>query len=433
VLLIAEQLFKKEAAFFEPRKAKLVNCKNKNNELIDKGIALFFPGPHSFTGEDVLEFHCHGGPVLVDLILNTMIFYGARIARAGEFSERAFLNNKIDLVQAEAIADLISSGSEQAAKNALQSLQGVFSEKINTLVDDLIFLRTYIEAAIDFPDEEGVGFLSDGKIKEKLESLITNIKDLKKETKQGVLLQEGISVVIAGEPNAGKSSLLNCLSRKESAIVTDIAGTTRDVLREKIDIKGIPIHVIDTAGLRESEDPIEQEGIRRAWKEIEKADLVLYVIEAAKLEKLHEQPAWLLLEKHQANNKQVCIVENKADLLKKQAARKTLEVEKEQIPLVTLSAKFDSGIDLLREQILLSTGASFVSESKFIARRRHINAIEQAEAFIEHGYRHLLETGAAELLAEDLRLAQQALGEITGVFTPDDLLGKIFSSFCIGK
>ncbi len=432
-LAIAGKLFEKDASFFEPRKARLAKCKDKNKEVIDEGIVLFFSAPHSFTGEDVLEFHCHGGPVLVDVIIKTIVFYGARIARAGEFSERAFLNNKIDLVQAEAIADLISSGSEQAAKNALQSLQGVFSNKIKALVEDVIFLRTYIEAAIDFPDEEGVDFLTDGKIKEKLEQLIQKILEVKNETRQGVLLQEGMTVVITGEPNAGKSSLLNSLSRKDSAIVTDIAGTTRDVLKEKIDIQGIPIHIVDTAGLRESEDVIEQEGIRRAWKEIERADLVLYVIDATKLESLQDQRAWFLLKKHVTRNARICVIENKADVLKKQPERKSIIINNEQISLVTVSAKYHLGLDLLQEQILISAGCLSTSESKFIARRRHINAIEQAEKYIKHGYQQLLEKGAAELLAEDLRLAQQDLGEITGVFTSDDLLGKIFSSFCIGK
>lgn len=432
-LPIAEKLFKKQALFFEARKAKLVQCENKNEEIIDQGIVIFFAGPNSFTGEDIIEFHCHGSPVLVDLILDTIVFFGARLARAGEFSERAFLNNKIDLVQAEAIADLIASGSEQAAKSALHSLQGFFSEKINTLVEDLIYLRTYIEAAIDFPDEEGVEFLSEGKIKKRLEVLLENIGTLKKETQQGVMLQEGLNVVIAGEPNAGKSSLLNILSRKESAIVTTIAGTTRDVLKEKIQIRGLPIHIIDTAGLRESEDIIEQEGIRRAWKEIQKADLVLYVIDASKAELPQDQNAWSLLQKHLSDNTPICIIENKADLLGKQPGIETIAINQQQIPLLTISAKFDSGIDLLKQQILLCAGFSLSGESRFIARRRHILAIEQAEVFIEHGYQCLLESEAAELLAEDLRLAQQCLGEITGAFTSDDLLGNIFSSFCIGK
>ncbi|HSB96744.1 MAG TPA: tRNA uridine-5-carboxymethylaminomethyl(34) synthesis GTPase MnmE [Spongiibacteraceae bacterium] len=396
-------------------------------QVLDNGIALFFPGPNSFTGEDVLELQGHGGPVILDCLLREILQLGARLARPGEFSERAFLNDKIDLTQAEAIADLIDSASEQAARSALRSLQGEFSRHIDTLIDNLTALRIYVEAAIDFPEEE-IDFLADGKVARDLDNLLEQLDLVLLSTRQGALLREGITVVIAGAPNAGKSSLLNALAGRDSAIVTPIAGTTRDVLREHIQIDGLPLHIIDTAGLRDSPDEIEREGIRRAWREIENADHLLLVVDsqlpiAADISSLWPGDAPVPLE-----NLPLTIVRNKCDLSNLQPTRIAGSPT-----TITLSAKTGAGLDLLRQHLKESVGFATTSEGNFLARRRHVDALQQAREYLCAGQRQLLDTAAGELLAEDLRLCQRTLGEITGAVSADDLLGKIFSSFCIGK
>lgn len=395
---------------------------NKPSELIDRGIALYFPGPNSFTGEDVLELQGHGGPVIMDLLLREVLRSGARMARPGEFSERAFLNDKIDLAQAEAIADLIDSASEQAAKQAMRSLEGEFSRHIYALVEAITVLRIYVEAAIDFPEEE-IDFLSDGKVATDLSVIRQELEAVFKSAKQGSLLREGMTVVIAGQPNAGKSSLLNALAGRESAIVTDIAGTTRDVLRENILIDGMPLHIIDTAGLRDSADPVEQEGIRRAWSEIDKADRILLVVDITTTQDHRAIPK----EFHNAaEDGRLTVLFNKCDL------GYDITAEINGIPSLKIAAKQGEGIDALRQHLKNCMGFE-ESDSNFIARRRHLDALEQARQHLQASDEQLKYYQAGELLAEELRLAQNALSEITGEFSADDLLGRIFSSFCIGK
>ncbi len=404
---------------------------DKTPQIVDYGITLFFPEPHSFTGEDVLELQAHGGPVVLDCLLAEVIQQGARLARPGEFSERAFLNNKIDLAQAEAIADLINSASQQAARNAVRSLQGQFSEKVSSLVEAVIQLRVYVEAAIDFPEEE-IDFLADGKVSSDLEEIISRLNHVFSKAKQGALVQEGMTVVIAGKPNAGKSSLLNALSERDSAIVTEIEGTTRDVLREQIQIDGMPLHIVDTAGLRDSPDIVEQEGIRRAWEEIEKADRVLLVVDSTATQE--SDPAKLIedlglgMSDKMTLLHNVTIIHNKADL-----SCQTVEIVEGEPPLIRLSAKNNQGIELLRQHLKACMGYSGAGEGGFTARRRHLDALNKAKQALQTGQQQLLSYGAGELLAEDLRHCQNALSEITGDFSSDDLLGEIFSNFCIGK
>jgi tRNA modification GTPase len=394
--------------------------------VLDVGIALFFPNPNSFTGEDVLELQGHGGPVILDCLLRETIRLGARLARPGEFSERAFLNDKIDLAQAEAIADLIDSASEQAARSALRSLQGEFSARIHALVEQLTQLRMYVEAAIDFPEEE-IDFLGDGKVLRALDEAATALADVLASARQGSLLREGMTIVIAGAPNAGKSSLLNALAGRDSAIVTPIAGTTRDVLREQIQIDGLPLHIIDTAGLRDSPDEIEREGIRRAWREIENADHILLVGDSNQaafgLEEL-----WPVEITAAVRAKPLTVVRNKADL-----SGLPIGVAQGTPTVITLSAKTGAGIDLLRRHLQACVGFESGGEGAFLARRRHLDALQRAAASLSAGRAQLLADSAGELLAEDLRQCQRALGEITGDVSADELLGRIFSSFCIGK
>jgi len=404
-----------------PRKAHFVHFLDSNVSLIDRGIALYFPAPHSFTGEEVVELQAHGSPVVLDNLLQALCRLGARPARAGEFSERAFLNNKIDLAQAEAIADLIAASTEHAAQSALNSLQGVFSAQVNVLIDKLVALRAYIEAALDFPEEE-VDFLSSAKIAEQLQALQLQIETVLDSAKQGALVAEGMTVVIAGKPNAGKSSLLNALAQRDTAIVTPIAGTTRDVLREHIQIDGMPLHVIDTAGLRETQDPIEQEGVRRARAEMAKADRILLVIDLADAANHASELASL---QQSLPDIPLTLVKNKCDLagVAPSADENT----------VTLSAKTGAGLDLLRQQLKQCMGYREDSSGKMSARRRHVVALQKAAQHIARGIALLQGKTGSELLAEELRLAQLDLEEITGRFTPDDLLEKIFREFCIGK
>ena len=412
-----------------PRMANYLPFKDSNGETLDQGIALFFKAPNSFTGEDVLELQGHGGQVILDILLKRILeVEGVRIARAGEFSEQAFLNDKLDLAQAEAIADLIDATSEQAARSALKSLQGEFSNKINQLVDSVIYLRTYVEAAIDFPDEE-IDFLADGKIEGHLNDIIQQLNGVRQDAKQGAILREGMKVVIAGRPNAGKSSLLNALAGREAAIVTDIAGTTRDVLREHIHIDGMPLHIIDTAGLREASDEIERIGIARAWEEISQADQVLLMIDSTEQKVDDFKAEWAEFLAKLPPNMPVTVIRNKVDLSSELEGLEQLE----NFTLIRLSAQTKVGVDLLREHLKKSMGYQSSTEGGFLARRRHLQALEEAAEHLARGHVQLTQFFAGELLAEELRMVQNALSEITGQFTSDDLLGNIFSSFCIGK
>ena len=412
----------------KPRYAEYLPFTDGQGTVLDQGLALFFPNPHSFTGEDVLELHGHGGPVVLDLLLAAVLAQGVRLARPGEFSERAFLNDKLDLAQAEAIADLIDAASEQAARSALRSLQGEFSRRVHALVERVILLRLYVEAAIDFPEEE-IDFLSDGKVSADLEAILGDLHAVMAEARQGSLLREGMKVVIAGRPNAGKSSLLNALAGREAAIVTDIPGTTRDVLREHIHIDGMPLHIIDTAGLRESADTVERIGIERAWAEIAQADHVLIVVDASTTTDNEPQHLWPEFAGKLPERIGISVVRNKADLTGEALGGR----QEGETTVLTLSARDGRGIAALRERLKAVMGYAATPEGGFIARRRHLDALARALNSLEIGREQLARHRAGELLAEDLRQAQQALNEITGEFTSDDLLGRIFGSFCIGK
>lgn len=413
----------------KPRLANYLPFKDEDGTVLDQGIALYFKAPNSFTGEDVVEFQGHGGQVVLDLLLKRILqVKGIRLARPGEFSEQAFLNDKLDLAQAEAIADLIDATSEQAARSALKSLQGEFSNKVNQLVDQVIYLRTYVEAAIDFPDEE-IDFLADGKIEGHLNDIIAQLDKVRSEAKQGSILREGMKVVIAGRPNAGKSSLLNALAGREAAIVTNIAGTTRDVLREHIHIDGMPLHIIDTAGLRDATDEVERIGITRAWHEMEQADRVILMLDSTvpdsqDLDKVRSEFLAKL-----PDNIPVTIVRNKSDL---SGESESIE-QQDGFVVIRLSAQTQQGVDLLREHLKQSMGYQTGTEGGFLARRRHLEALEHASEHLQMGHIQLTQFHAGELLAEELRRVQNHLSEITGQFTSDDLLGNIFSSFCIGK
>ncbi len=396
--------------------------------VLDQGIVLYFPAPASFTGEHVVELQAHGGPVILDLLLQETLTQGARLARPGEFSERAFLNGKIDLAQAEAIADLIASDSEQAARGAQRSLQGEFSKAIERLVAALTQLRVYVEAALDFPEEE-IDFVSDGKIAQSLSELLSELNVVFEHARQGSLLREGIHIAIAGRPNAGKSSLLNALAGQETAIVTAIAGTTRDVLKERIDIDGLPIHIIDTAGLRSSPDAIEKEGMRRAQLAFETADRVLLVVDCTTDSTLDAAALWPGDPPSQALLNKLSLLRNKIDLADLPAGALASAPQS----AINISVTKNMGIDALKAHIKDIAGYHPAPSSQFTARRRHLLALQQAQDHLRHGEQQLVEFGAAELLAEDLRQAQQALANITGDVSADDLLGEIFSSFCIGK
>lgn len=407
----------------KPRYATLAEFKSEKGEVIDHGIALFFENPDSFTGEDVLELQGHGGPVVMDLLLQRLLELGARVARPGEFSERAFLNNKIDLAQAEAIADLIDSASQQSARAAMRTLRGEFSKKIHDLVEQLIQLRLFVEAAIDFPEEE-IDFLADETLQKRLSAILADIHQLLQQAKQGQLLREGIRVVIIGPPNAGKSSLLNLLAGEEAAIVTPIAGTTRDILKETITIDGLALQFIDTAGLRVTEDIVEQEGMRRTWEAVKQADLILCMLDVTQINnKFKQEQSWL--EKLPEPIPKI-IIHNKIDLLPGSQ-------KKESSAEIYLSTKTQAGFSELKDGIKKTVNYHPERPSEFTARRRHVEALRQAHQALLAGQHHLQSSKAGELLAEELRVAQQHLNEITGEFTSDDLLGRIFSSFCIGK
>ncbi len=387
-----------------------------NDTIIDEVVIALFKGPKSFTKEDIVEITCHGSMFIVRRIVMLIIHHGARMANPGEFTQRAFLNGQFDLTQAEAIADLIAAESEQSAKAAMHSLQGEFSASIDTLLKQLIELRMHVESTLDFPEEE-IDFLADDIIKQKLLALIDQLQVIQNNSKQGRLLNEGLKVVISGKPNAGKSSLLNLLAGNDSAIVSDIPGTTRDVLREKIQIQGVPLHIVDTAGLREASDVIEQEGVRRAQKEMQQADILLTVIDAT---------TDTVTSEAQPNEIQVL---NKIDLL---------QHNNDNTPdnVVKLSAKTGEGLELLQQKILQLAGYNSQPgqvTGLYTARRRHLQALQKTAEHLKLAQRALLVDQAGEVMAEELRLAQSSLSEITGAFSSDDLLGKIFSEFCIGK
>lgn len=415
VPMIAERIVGKIP---KPRYATHTKFVDENNELIDEGLALYFPKPNSFTGEEVLELQGHGGPIVMDQLLKRVLQLGARLAKPGEFSLQAFLNDKIDLAQAEAVADLIDASSVAAARSAVRSLQGEFSQKIYALVENLIHLRMMVEAAIDFPEEE-IDFLTESTITTDLQALLQQLDQIQQTAKQGALLREGMTLVIVGEPNVGKSSLLNQLSGYDAAIVTDIPGTTRDILKEAIQIDGMPIHVIDTAGLRATEDVVEQEGIRRAHAAIKTADIILMMTDITN-DSIPEIPA---------ENIPIVILKNKIDLI----GEKPEKIIDNKKTIIKISAKTGEGIHLLKDHLKNIMGFNTAIPDVFIARRRHLEALESAKKYLDHGQHQLQTHRAGELLAEDLRLAQQSLTEITGEFTADDLLGKIFSQFCIGK
>lgn len=406
-----------------PRVATFARFRAADGAPIDEGLALYFPAPHSYTGEGVLELHGHGGPVVLDMLLARVLSLGARPARPGEFTERAFLNGKLDLAQAEAVADLIDAGSQTAARAALRSLDGEFSRRVRALTEQLIRSRLHVEATIDFPEEE-IDFLSDEKISNGIAALENGLEELLASVQQGQLLHDGMVVVLAGPPNAGKSSLLNALSATDAAIVSDIPGTTRDVLREFIQLDGMPLHVVDTAGLRAARDDIEVEGVRRAHREMARADRVLLVSDDSQsranddAQLLRQLPPRLPYTR----------LRNKIDL----TGRAPSITENDGITEIALSAKTGAGLELLRQHLKTCMGFQPVGAGTFMARRRHLDALRRAQAHVTTAQARIKER-TGELAAEELRQAQQTLAEITGEFTADDLLGRIFASFCIGK
>jgi tRNA modification GTPase len=408
------------------RRAVFARFLDAHKEPIDAGLALFFPGPHSYTGEHVLELHGHGGPLVVEALIARMVELGARRAQPGEFTQRAFLNDKLDLAQAEAIADLIDAGSKEAVRAAMRSLQGEFSNMVRGLTDAIVDLRTYVEAAIDFPEEE-IDFLADRQLRERFETVRAHFDGVEQSARQGRLLREGMTVVIAGRPNAGKSSLLNSLAGYDAAIVTPIPGTTRDIVRERINIDGMPLHILDTAGLRQAvSDEVEAEGIRRAQAEMSRADRVLFVIDVI------DDPlgrAYIEERERLPSDVPVTLVFNKCDLAVAIPVADTTAGP----PRITLSAQTGEGMDTLRAHLKLCMGYQTLDAGTVSARQRHLDALARARRHTDEAARQLQERRAGELVAEDLRIAQQALNEITGEFTNDDLLGRIFSSFCIGK
>jgi tRNA modification GTPase len=409
-----------------PRRAQVSNFLGSDGEPIDRGLALYFPAPASYTGEHVLELQGHGGALVGDLLLKRLLELGCRMARPGEFSERAFLNGKIDIAQAEAIADLIDAGTTAAARAAVRSMQGEFSAHINALQMQITELRTLVEAAIDFPDEE-LEFLPGSALGDRIGKILAGFESITAAARQGALLREGLNVVIAGKPNAGKSSLLNALVGDDVAIVTDQPGTTRDVLRQHLHLDGLPLNLIDTAGLRTTADVIEAEGVRRALNELDRADRVLYILDAAAgADEPHDSSAEL---KELPHGVPVTLIFNKIDLT---GAAPSVD-ESSSPPRVFLSAKTGAGLTLLRAHLKTRAGYQSGESGALSARRRHLDALARAKSCVVQAAETLTTARAFELFAEDLRRAQLALGEITGEFTSDDLLGEIFSSFCIGK
>lgn len=405
----------------EPRRAVFGVFREADGAFIDEGLALYFQAPRSFTGEDVLELQGHGGPIVMDLLLRRCLELGARLARPGEFSERAFLNGKLDLVQAEAVADLIESSTALAVRLAGRSLQGVFSQRINELVERLIQVRLHVEATLDFPDEE-IDLADEPTVAIDLAAILEAVDRLLADAHQGQTIREGLAVVIAGAPNVGKSSLLNALCGSEAAIVTNIPGTTRDLLKFDIQVDGLPIRIVDTAGLRHTHDPVEQEGVRRAQAALNDADLVLWV------QAVDHEPDESIRATFPAGCP-VTRIRNKIDLLGEPAHL----IERDGEVEIALSVATGEGLDLLKKHLKSRARLSAHPEGAFIARRRHLDALERARGALRAAATNLEQGLGAELVAEELHLAQRALGEITGEFTSDDLLGRIFSSFCIGK
>lgn len=404
-----------------PRHAAYLDFKQHDGDLIDRGIAIFYPNPHSYTGEDVLELQAHGGTALMQILLQRCIAVGARQAAPGEFTRRAYLNDKMDLAQAEAVADVINAATAEAAKSAVRSLSGEFSQHINALLQKLTDLRMYVEACLDFPEEE-INFITQGRVAEKLAAITAELETVFLKARQGSLLRDGINVVLVGQPNVGKSSLMNQLAGEEVAIVTSIAGTTRDTIRNAIQINGVPLHIIDTAGLRDTDDEVEKFGIARTWRATETAHIALLLVDSTHgitdteksiLDRLPQEiiKIW---------------VHNKIDVTHEPA----IIEEKKQSTHIYLSAKTGAGIDLLKAQLLTLAGYQNNAEGVFMARARHIQALTAVSSHLRYAAQQI---NAAELVAEELRVAQEALSSITGEFTPDDLLGEIFSKFCIGK
>lgn len=406
----------------EPRVATFRNFRDREDRLLDQGVALYFPAPQSFTGEPVLELHGHGGPVVVADLVEAIVHLGARRAEPGEFSKRAFLNDKLDLAQAEALADLIGSGSSQAARAALRSLSGDFSKAVAALQEQLIRLRMHVEAAIDFPEEE-IDFLSDDALRKRIEECDRSFQLLHSKAAVGRVLNDGYRVVIVGRPNAGKSSLLNLLSGQDAAIVTEVAGTTRDILREQINIDGLAVELVDTAGLRSDPDRIEAEGIRRARQAMASADAILWIRDASLTEAAGDRP-----DEDLPRDVPMVTVRNKIDL-----AGTAAGLLQREPPVVSISAKTGAGTDALRTLIRELAGYRDLGEGAFTARQRHLDALDRAYEHFLSGRSALEQSRAGELLAEELRLAHLALGEISGAFSSESLLGRIFSAFCIGK
>ncbi|MBV2265236.1 MAG: tRNA uridine-5-carboxymethylaminomethyl(34) synthesis GTPase MnmE [Thauera sp.] len=402
----------------QPRRAQLADFTDAAGAAVDRGLLLYFPAPHSFTGEDVLELHGHGGPVVMQMLLARCLELGARLAEPGEFTRRAFLNDKLDLAQAEAVADLIEAASAQAARSALRSLAGEFSGAVHALTDGLKELRMLVEATLDFPEEE-IDPLVDTDAVPRLERLRADLAALRARARQGSLLRSGLTVVLAGLPNVGKSSLMNRLAGEERAIVTDIAGTTRDALRETIQVEGIPLHIIDTAGLRETEDRVERIGIERTWREIARADVILHLVEAGVASEGD-------LDERLPQGIERIVVANKIDLAGLPPGR----VEAGGRVRLQVSARSGEGVELVRQELLRIAGWHAHGEDVILARERHLLALREA---LRHVAVAGTQLGALELFAEELRLAQEELGTITGEFSADDLLGVIFSRFCIGK
>ena len=404
-----------------PRQATYLPFLEENQQIIDRGIAIFYPNPYSYTGEDVLELQAHGGTALMQLVLARCIGLGARQAEPGEFTRRAFLNDKMDLAQAEAVADVINASTIEAARSAVRSLSGEFSDSINQVLAKLINLRMYVEACLDFPEEE-IDFITQGKVAVKLAEVASELNTVFAKAKQGSLLREGIHVVLIGQPNVGKSSLMNALAGEEVAIVTAIAGTTRDTIKSAIQIEGVPLHIIDTAGLRETDDEVEKFGILRTWRATETADIALLLIDTAHgitdaeksiLDRLPQEIAKIW-------------VHNKIDVSRETPEIREIDAEAH----IYLSAKTRQGLDLLKAQLLKQVGYQASGEGIFMARARHLQALTQVNQHLQNAS---LQINSSELMAEELRLAQVSLSSIIGEFTPDDLLGEIFSKFCIGK